>query len=558
MYAVFLSVLLALNVQSTIDSVVVYPDQAMIVRKATVSVSGSSQLAFPELPGVLDDNSVRFHVAGLQIGEVQVKPNYLDEPTPRVRQLEDSLRRLNRQNRSYTDEQAMLAAKQEFLNSVKVGGPDQMSKELATGKVDAGNWTTAINFLGTQMMAISNRLAEIGELQAELVRVTSATEQELDNVRAKVENRKTVLVDVVAPEPGSYEVTLAYRVPGSVSWEPYYELRADPATDNVSLAYYVRMEQSTNEDWNGVRMMLSTARPSAGGVAPEPKPWFVDLAEAVAYTLQFRNKVVYGQNQANMNADETMQQSQTEGWLGNAPAAPPAVTPNDAGISLQYAMPGEITLKSGEDPKKFFLHDEKMPADFSYYVYPRVQAVSYLRAKLQNSSDFVYLRGKANTYVGDEFTGNTEMVNVAPGESANPSFGIDDRMKVHHVRTRLFTSRTGLFGKRTKVDFEFKTTIENYHNKPVTMTLVEQIPTSAHNDVKVSLTKLEPRGAVENKDNGTYTFTFEMKPQEKIIVNIGYAVEYPTSTKIAGLYDAINPARANELDQQYELKMMKK
>ncbi len=217
-------------------------------------------------------------------------------------------------------------------------------------------------------------------------------------------------------------------------------------------------------------------------------------------------------------------------------------------------MPGRITLKSGEDAKKFFLHEEKMPADFSYYVYPRVRTASYLRAKVQNSSDFVYLGGKANTYVGDEFTGKTSLANVAPGESANPSFGVDDRMKVHHQRTRLFTSRTGLFSKRTRVDFEFKTTIENYHTKPVTMTLVEQIPTSAHDDIKVSLTKLDTQGAVEDKENGTYTFTFEMKPQEKVVVNIGYAVEYPTTTKIAGLYDAINPARALELEQKYEMK----
>ena len=549
MYGLILSALLALNVESTIDSVVVYPDQAMVVRRATVSVSGSGQLVFPDLPGILDDNSVRIRAVGLKIGEVQVKPGYSAEPTPRVKQLEDSLKKLDRQARVYTNETAMLAAKMEFLGSVKVAGPDQMSKEVSSGKVDAGNWNAAIGFLGTQMMAVSSRQLEVDELEAALDTVRSAVSQELADVRAKVENRKTVVADVIALEDGSHEITLSYQVPGSVSWEPYYELRASPTDETVTLAYYVRMEQSTNEDWNGVSMMLSTARPAAGGVAPEPRPWYVDLAEAQSYTLVNR--------QEQMNA-------QVQGWIGNANEAGssmvqrqvviPQVVPIEAGISLQYAMPGRITLKSGEDAKKFFLHEEKMPADFSYYVYPRVRTASYLRAKVQNSSDFVYLGGKANTYVGDEFTGQTTLANVAPGESANPSFGIDDRMKVHHQRTRLFTSRTGLFSKRTRVDFEFKTTIENYHTKPVTMTLVEQIPTSAHDDIKVSLTKLDAKGAVEDKENGTYTLTFEMKPQEKVVVSIGYAVEYPTATKIAGLYDAINPARAIELEQKYEMK----
>ena len=80
MYSLILTALLALNVESTIDSVVVYTDQAMVVRKAIVTVSGSGQLEFADLPGILDDNSVRIRAEGLKIGEVQVKPGYLAEP----------------------------------------------------------------------------------------------------------------------------------------------------------------------------------------------------------------------------------------------------------------------------------------------------------------------------------------------------------------------------------------------------------------------------------------------------------------------------------------------
>jgi len=548
MYSLILSALLALNVESTIDSVVVYPDQAMVIRVAQPLVSGSEQLIFADLPGILDDNSVRIRAPGLKIGEVQVRLGYFAEPTPRVEQLEDSLKKLGRLDRQYTDEKTMLAAKQTFLNSVKLGGPELLSKELTAGKVDAGSWGAAIGFLGDQLMAVSKRLAEVEELQTELGKITYAVQLEREDVRAKVENRKTVVADVIAGSGGRYDVTLAYQVPGSVSWEPYYELRASPTDESVSLAYYVRMEQSTNEDWNGANMALSTARPAAGGVAPEPRPWYLDLAEAQGYVLQ--EKAARNANQAVVRTQTSSTRAMSGGDFGLQ------VQPVEAGISLQYVMPGRITLKSGEDAKKFFLHDEKMPADFSYYAYPRIRTASYLRAKIQNSSDFVFLAGGANTYVGDEFTGKTALPNVAPGESANPSFGIDDRMKVHHQRTRLFTSRTGLFGKRTRVEFEFKTLVENYHNKPVTMTLVEQIPTSAHNDIKVGLTKLDVKGAIENKDNGTYTYTLEMKPQEKVVVNIGYFVEYPTQTKVAGLFDALPASRANELQQKYE--MMKK
>ncbi len=559
MYTLVLVVLTAISVRSDIDSVVVYPDQAMVIRKASVDVTGSTQLSFPDLPGLLDDNSVRIRAPGLKLGEVQVKPSYLAEPTPRVKQLEDSLRRLDRRAKVLGNEKAMLEAKMEFLKSVKAAGPDQMSKEVSGGKVDPNNWNAAIGVLGTQMMAVSSRQLDLEEQEAELDRVRQAVARELSDVRARVENRKTVTVDVVAEEPKSYDVTLTYRVPGAVSWEPYYELRARPADETVSLAYYVRMEQSTNEDWNGVAMMLSTARPAAGGVAPDPRPWYVDMAEAKSYKLIAKQKANLNVSQLSNLVGQQAIPAQGQGPRMNEVSylVEPTV-PLEAGISLQYAMPGRITLQSGEDPKKFFLTDTKMGADFSYYAYPRVQTAPFLRANLRNGSDFVFLAGRANTYVGDEFTGTTTLANIAPGESASPSFGVDDRMKVHHQRTRLLTSRTGLFSKHDRTEFEFKTTIENYHTKPVTMTLVEQIPTSANADIKVGLTRLEPKGWVENRDNGTYTYTFEIKPQEKLVVSIGYAVEYPTKTQIAGLFDAINQARATELNRMYDEQQLKK
>src|SRR5512141_2439841 len=115
MYGILLAALVAVNVSSHLASVVVYPDQAMVVRKATAQVSGSTQLVFPELPGILDDNSVRIRVPGLALGAVQVKPSYMAEPAPRVKLLEDSLKKLDRRAKVIANEKAMLAAKMEFL-----------------------------------------------------------------------------------------------------------------------------------------------------------------------------------------------------------------------------------------------------------------------------------------------------------------------------------------------------------------------------------------------------------------------------------------------------------
>ena len=115
MSLLLLMALSTLSVDSRIDSVIAYPDQAMVIRKASVTISGAEQLAFPSLPGILDDNSVRIRASGLKIGEVQTKPGYIAEPTGKVKTLEDSLEGLNELDKAFSDEQDMLKAKETFL-----------------------------------------------------------------------------------------------------------------------------------------------------------------------------------------------------------------------------------------------------------------------------------------------------------------------------------------------------------------------------------------------------------------------------------------------------------
>src|SRR5512137_2681241 len=133
--SVILLLLQALSVSSQVDSVVDYPLQVLVGRTASVTVAGAGELVFPGLPGALDDNSVRIKAPGIRVGEVQVRRGYLAEPTPEVKRLQARLQELEDQLKGLDDEGAVLKAKEEFLNSVKLGAPQLISKELQEGKV---------------------------------------------------------------------------------------------------------------------------------------------------------------------------------------------------------------------------------------------------------------------------------------------------------------------------------------------------------------------------------------------------------------------------------------
>ena len=172
--SVILLVLQAMTASSQVDSVVVYPHQVLVVRTASVTVTGSGELVFPNLPGALDDNSVRIKAPGIRVGEVQVRRGYLAEPTPEVKRLLARVQDLEDQSKGLEDESAVLKAKEEFLNSVKLGAPEIIAKDLQQGKVATESWRGALAFVGDELMKVKARQVKLGREKEDMQKQVAA------------------------------------------------------------------------------------------------------------------------------------------------------------------------------------------------------------------------------------------------------------------------------------------------------------------------------------------------------------------------------------------------
>jgi len=522
---VILLVLQAVTATSHVDSVVVCPHQVLVVRTASVTVTGSGDLVFPGLPGALDDNSVRIKAPGIRVGEVQVRRGYLAEPTPEVKRLQLRMQDLEDQLKGLDDEAAVLKAKEEFLNSVKLGAPEIISKELQQGKVATESWRGALTFVGDELMKVKTRQVKLGREKEEMQKQVQAARQEYNDAKAAVENRKEVSFSYSAVA-GTYEVQVSYAVANAASWSPYYELRADPSASKVDVSYFAKLTQRTGEDWQNVRVLLSTTTPVLGITAPEPYPWYLSLLQP--------ERAAYKKQMAMPAPGAALERGRfDEGVMAEAP---PEAQPVETGISLQYAIPGRVSLKSGEQAKKLGLKQIALPAEFEYYTLPRSGQQAYLTGKLANTSDFVFLAGDGNTYVGDEYTGSTWLPNVAPQESTLVSFGIDERVKVKRELVKSFKSKGGLFSKTEKQSFAYKTTVDNFTPKSVTIKVIEQVPVSQQGEIRVTVTKVEPKYLEEDKDKGTYTWKPTIETKDKFVIDYEFTVEYPAGRRVQGLF----------------------
>lgn len=524
--SIMLLLLQAMTVSSQADSVVVYPYQVLVVRTANVGVSGSGELSFPGLPGALDDNSVRIKAPGIRVGEVQVKRGYMAEPTPEVKRLQERLEGLQDQSKGLDDEGAVLKAKEDFLNSVKLGAPEIIAKDLQQGKVATESWRGALAFVGDELAKIKARQVKLAREKDAKQKEVAAAQQEYSDAKAAVENRKEVRFDYAA-DPGSYEVRLSYVIPNAAQWSPYYELRASPADGKVEVSYFAKLTQRTGEDWDHVKVMLSTTTPVLGATTPEPHPWYLSLLDVERAARKGRMA---------MPAPGAALSEGVQITGGFDAEYGEGIQPVETGISLQYAIPGRVSLKSGEPAKKLSLKQTSLPAEFEYYTLPRSGQQAYLTGKLANTSDFVFLAGDGNTYVGDEYTGTTWLPNVAPQESTLLSFGIDERVKVKRELVKSFKSKGGLFSKTERAQFVYKTTVENYSPKPVTIKVVEQVPVSQQGEIKVTVTKVEPKFLEQDADKGTYTWKPTIETKGQFAINFEFTVEYPAGRDVQGLY----------------------
>ncbi|MCI0472772.1 MAG: mucoidy inhibitor MuiA family protein, partial [Ignavibacteria bacterium] len=272
MFFLLLAAISSVNVQSKIDSVIVYSDRAVVVRKATVTLSGNEMIIFTELSGMLDDNTVRIKSDGIKIGEVQVRRGYIDKPMGRVKELKDSIKIYENKEQKLNNEIKVLEAKESFLNSVKLGSPELISKELQTGKIAPDAWRQALSFVADELTEIKMRQIEISQQKENNKTKLDALRKELSDIQAIIENRKEITVETEAKTPGIFAIELSYVIPYAVSWQPYYELRAEPSSGNVEIDYFAKISQRTAEDWDRVKVVLSTAAPALSGNAPEPYP----------------------------------------------------------------------------------------------------------------------------------------------------------------------------------------------------------------------------------------------------------------------------------------------
>ncbi|QWV95168.1 mucoidy inhibitor MuiA family protein [Geomonas oryzisoli] len=522
---------------SRITAVTVFSDTAQVTRQASVALkAGTNLVTLENLPQLMAEESLRAEGKGTgraRIAGLTVKNVFLDRSKDqRVRELEDEIARLNRKVEAIEARRKALAAQRAFVDSIRVGWGDRISKELSLGKPTATELSEAVRFVGDNTGKIEEELYDAEAAKKPLLEQIAALKKELDQYRSEpMKEVRSVQVAIEAERDMKFDLDLSYLV-AQASWMPAYDVRLAPDGKDAQLTYRAQVWQKTGENWPQVRLTLSTANPASGGGAPELTPWRVSFYEPPRPMPYLSRKTVMG---AAAPVPAPMQES----TFGGAPAEdrlepagfiPSEVAQGQTSVQFQVAQPLDVPADGTRSAS--VIAAETVPVVAEYVAVPKLSPRVYLKSTVTNRTPFPLLAGEASIFNDATFVGKSRLKTVASGEEFDLYFGSDDQVKVKRDAARV-KKKGGLLGG-SSVTYHVTMELANYRQRAVTVSLKDQQPLPGNAEIKVGIEDASPTPS-EIKEDGTLLWKVELAPAEKKKVSYDLVIEYPKGRDLVGL-----------------------
>ncbi|MCL5998228.1 MAG: mucoidy inhibitor MuiA family protein [Chloroflexi bacterium] len=525
------------NLEAPIVSVTVYTNKARVTRQGNAHLTpGEHTLAIANIPRSLDTDSVRASGkgTGVRIMGVDVSTRYVKEtPDADAMALEQQLDTLREQDKILADEDATRAGQVQLLKTLRQHSGERFAKAFATGTANIEALRPVTQYLAEELSMAKAQRRDIAKRRRELSKEIQAVEARLSQAQSTTATEwREIQVTVEATAETELQLEVTYAVPAA-SWEPLYDMRL--VNDTVTVMYLAQVRQASGEDWPAVQLALSTARPAKSMTIPKLTPWYVDrykppqpiAAPAPAMTLRAAKPASIMQPAPIEPASRY-----DTGALPDVAMIEAEVESNGAAVTYHTARP--VAVPSDGSPHKTTVTTLALGAKLDYVIAPKLALEAYLRAKIQNDSTVLLLPGKAQIFHGDEYVGSMQITRVvAPGETFEAQLGVEDRIKVERELMERATSKT-VFGNTRRIVIGYKVKLTNNLPTPAHVLVMDQMPVSLHEDIKIRLHET-PVKPTEQTDLNVLKWELDLPPGTTYELPFSFAIEHPREMSLTGL-----------------------
>ena len=359
----------------------------------------------------------------------------------------------------------------------------------------------------------------IHTLNAELAKLDQAEQSQV--VRPQASGGEAQ-VSLTCKGAGEVKVSLMYVTSGA-SWTPDYHVHVSHSSSKsqgevqVRLGVNATIQQATGEDWEGVKLTLSTAQPNLGDYAPLPAPLKV-------YGEEHQRPKVLVQGQSDRS-------QLSEGGDVQAPSDS-SVAIDDRGQSFALTVPGTLTVQSHGRPYWVPVSESKGSGRVSLVSTPKLSPHVFRVARFKSPAGHPLMSAPVSLTFNGTFLGQATLDYTGSGEPIELSLGLEERLRISRELVKAKDESAGLLSSDRTMMRRFKILVKSVYDKPLKVEVLDNIPISEVSDLKVKLDKKQTtEGFKLDPVTGFVRWELKVKPAEERRLDFVYQLTLPEDWK---------------------------
>lgn len=495
-----------------INSVKLFIEGAEISRSKNIRIeSGLDTLKIEGLSPFISPQTIQAKLKGAKILDVNFRINHLKskKDQPKLTKIKSQIRDIEKDLLDLTDQLSYLEIEKDLiLSNKKIRGEEPLDIE------DVKDF---VNYYQNKMPQLLSKITD-----------THQQINKFESVKRKLINQEREIEKVKTKRTGEVEIlyqsdnvkTTMFKISYHVSrcgWKPFYAMRASNIDAPINFEYNALVYQNTGTDWKDCKLTIASGNPILNGEKPELYPWRLKIQIASQENFLMNNSLYTDKNKLQVKkeiSDFSMKSLENK----------KDVIQTETLTFTSFKIPQKFSLNSGQEDKRISILTKNLPASFHYYAVPKNSSGVHLVANVTNLSDLALIPGQSHIYFDGTFVGKSFLNPTTMNDTLTISLGQDQSILSERIKQeKKCLNNATLLGVTKKRAYEVA--VKNNRDKAIKIEIMDQIPISKNNKIKVSY-KLGA-GWVLKEETGILKWELIIPPGDKVSSSLEFEVKHP-------------------------------
>jgi uncharacterized protein (TIGR02231 family) len=524
--------------KSRTKKVTVFLNSAQVTRTADFNAStGIQDVIFEGVSPYINPKSLQATGKGdYTILDVQYRIQQPQYKEPVYQSLPDKIvRSIELLNDSLTQvsfDLENIANKKEVLSLEK--------KVLLGNKFMQGNADTipelklAMEYLRKQLNDINNSLNDIKRQEYQIISKKTKMEKRLSDlsnyntqqnpvVQELPVHQVVVTIQTKAPITGTISVSYMAQNAG---WAPAYDIRASSVGQPVKLVQKANVYQNTGENWQNVKLTLSTITPSTGISKPVLPIFYLGYYNYNTRPVSYNKRESEKENRA-LAGSITLNEIQLDAYTSAN-----YTQTNETMTNVEYEIDLSYNIPSDGKSHLIAVKEYDLKAEFVHYLVPEMSKNAFLMAKITDWSNLDLIPAMANIYFEGTYVGETQLATGVISDTLELALGTDRSVIIERKKGK-DEQKNALIGNNVIKTVTYTLNIKNNKSSGINLVIEDRLPVTQDPSIKVEKGNIS--GADYNEQTGFLTWKSKVNSMQSKTINFSYTVEFDKTRPLANL-----------------------